>query len=188
MPQSLNHISDQELLDRFYAKRDPGLLGSLLERYTLILFGVGMKYLRSEELAKDMVQQVFLKALSEIPKYRIDNIGGWLYRVAKNQCLSDLREHRRVADQEVPVHLVQPDEPDEMALWQQEHTLTQLKLAVLTLRPEQRLCITLFYFEQRTYQEISDQTGFDLKQVKSHIQNGKRNLRLKLAAKITDRR
>lgn len=180
MARSFDHISDQELLERFYTNGDHRLLGSLLERYTLILFGLGMKYLKSEELAKDVVQQVFLKALSELPKYRIDNIGGWLYRVAKNQCLSELRQGRRLTDQELPANLVQPDLPDEMILWQQEESIDQLKLALLTLKPEQQLCITLFYLEKKTYQDISDQTGWNLKQVKSHIQNGKRNLRLKL--------
>jgi RNA polymerase sigma-70 factor (ECF subfamily) len=64
------NISDTELLNRFYADRDNEWLGILLQRYTMLLLGVGMKYLKNEEEAKDAVQQVFLKAISELHKYK----------------------------------------------------------------------------------------------------------------------
>ncbi len=182
MRRSHAHISDQELLEKFYARGDMELLGVLLERYTLVLFGVGMKYLKAEERAKDMVQQVFLKALSEIPKYRIDNIGGWLYRVAKNDCLSTLRQEQRLRELELPPDLVQPEAPDERELWHEDLSYSLMDQAIKSLKQEQRVCIVLFYYEKKSYQEISDHTGFDIKQVKSHIQNGKRNIRLMVEA------
>jgi|SRR5690606_36546649 len=116
-------MSDQELLQRYYARGDADLLGILLERYTLILFGVGMKYLKSEVEAEDMVQQVFLKALSEVPKYRIDNFGGWLYLVARNYCLSLLRQKQAYFLSEVPENIAQPETTDEKALWQKEEDI-----------------------------------------------------------------
>ena len=50
--------------------------------------------------------------------------------------------------------------------------------ALLELNPEQQLCVTLFYLEKKSYQEIADSSGFTMMQVKSHIQNGKRNLKI----------
>ncbi len=67
MPSYLDQMTDQELLQRYYREGNSDLLGILLKRYTLLLFGVGMKYLKNEEEAKDAVQQVFLKVLTELP-------------------------------------------------------------------------------------------------------------------------
>jgi len=52
------------------------------------------------------------------------------------------------------------------------------------LNKEQKQCVTLFYLEKRSYNEIADHTGFSLLQVKSYIQNGKRNLKILLERKL----
>src|SRR5215203_5126398 len=82
-----NHITDQELLEKFYADHNNEWLGVLLERYTLLLLGVCMKYLKNEDNAKDSVQQIFLKVLTEVSKHQITYFKSWLYMVAKNYCL-----------------------------------------------------------------------------------------------------
>ena len=87
-------LTDQELLDRFYLSKDNQWLGFLLERYTLLLLGVCIKYLRNEEEARDCVQQVFLKAIDELQKYKIHHLKAWIYLVAKNQCLMKLRSQK----------------------------------------------------------------------------------------------
>ena len=86
-PKLHKHITDQELLERFYADHDNQWLGILLERYTLLLLGVCMKYLKNEEQARDSVQQIFLKAITELQKYRVEYFKSWIYMVAKNHCL-----------------------------------------------------------------------------------------------------
>ncbi|MFX8934031.1 sigma factor, partial [Acinetobacter baumannii] len=64
-----NHITDYDLLDRYRKDGNNHWLGIFLERYTLLLFGVCLKYLKNEEEAKDAVQQVFVKAIQELGKY-----------------------------------------------------------------------------------------------------------------------
>ena len=86
------HITDQELLEQFYADHNNEWLGILLQRYTLLLLGVSMKYLKNEEEAKDSVQQIFLKVIQELQKYKVEYFKSWLYMVAKNHCLMKLRE------------------------------------------------------------------------------------------------
>src|SRR6185503_14730868 len=81
-------------LEKFYATRDNAWLGTLLQRYTLLLLGVCMKYLKNEEEARDSVQQVFLKAITELHKYRVEYFKSWLYMVAKNHCLMKLRDRQ----------------------------------------------------------------------------------------------
>lgn len=180
MSKDYQHISDEELLSRFRSDGSNDWLGILLERYTMLLFGVCMKYLKHEEQAKDAVQQVFLKALSEVPKYKIDNIGGWLYQVARNLCLSNLRSKKAYSDEESLQYIAQPEEVPLSLLIEKEKDIDRLKKELLNLKEEQRVCIAAFYLEKKSYQQISELTGFSIKQVKSHIQNGKRNLKLKL--------
>jgi len=64
--------------------------------------------------------------------------------------------------------------------------LQQLPNAISNLNTEQRLCINLFYLKEKCYEEISMQTGYSLKQVKSYIQNGKRNLKIYLSQQMKE--
>src|SRR5258706_16395642 len=88
------HITDQQLLQQFYADQNNEWLGILMERYTLLLLGVCMKYLKNEEEAKDSVQQIFLKAITELKKYKVEYFKSWVYMVAKNHCLMKLRDRQ----------------------------------------------------------------------------------------------
>ncbi len=179
------HISDQELLEKFYADHDNEWLGILLQRYTLLLLGVSMKYLKNEEQAKDSVQQIFLKVIQELHKYKVEYFKSWLYMVAKNHCLMKIREKQGKQITEINDRLAsRADEvADRQALLDNEHTLDLLEVSLKELNDEQQQCVTLFYLEKKSYQEISDTTGYTMLQVKSYIQNGKRNLKILIEKK-----
>ena len=173
------HISDTELLNRFYADHDNEWLGILLERYTMLLLGVSMKYLKNEEAAKDAVQQVFLKAISELHKYKVEYFKSWIYMIAKNHCLMQLRDKGRFISEIDETTVSTPAEPEETKVHiEKDKTLDKLAIALQQLNKEQQLCVTLFYLEKKSYQEIAEQTSFSIMHVKSHIQNGKRNLKI----------
>lgn len=178
--------TDQELLEQFYAGHDNEWLGILLQRYTLLLLGVCMKYLKNEEEAKDSVQQVFLKVIQELHKYKVEYFKSWLYMVAKNHCLMKLREKQGKFTAEINERqMAQPDEEtDRQALLQNDHTLELMELALKELHPEQQQCVTLFYLQKKSYQQISEETGYNMLQVKSYIQNGKRNLKILIENKM----
>ncbi|HVK97772.1 MAG TPA: sigma-70 family RNA polymerase sigma factor, partial [Flavisolibacter sp.] len=182
-----DHIADSELLEKFYTDKDQVWLGILLERYTLLLYGVCMKYLKDEHAAKDCVQQIFLKALTEIPKYKIEYFKSWLYMVAKNHCLMRLRGQSDKITKEVNEQslLVANENKDE--LLENEQTYEKLEEAIDELNEEQRQCIVLFYLKKNSYQQIAEKTGYSLMQIKSYIQNGKRNLKMILEKKIKGR-
>ena len=184
--QKVIHIDDRELLERFYRDHDNEWLGILLPRYTLLLFGVCMKYLRNEEDARDCVQQIFLKAISELHKYKVEYFKSWIYMIAKNHCLMKLRDKGRHPVEITEKMAARPDTfIDREQHLEKEHALSDMKTALGELNAEQRLCVTLFYLEKRSYTEIAAQTGYSMMQVKSYIQNGKRNLRLSLEKKIS---
>jgi RNA polymerase sigma-70 factor (ECF subfamily) len=184
-PKLNKHISDQELLERFYADRDNDLLGVLLERYTLLLLGVCMKYLKNEELARDSVQQIFLKAITELQKYRVEYFKSWIYMVAKNHCLMQLRDKPGKNTIEVKESIpAETNETDKESLLLYEKTYEYMGEALKELNADQQLCVTLFYMEKKSYQQIAEQTGYSMMQVKSHIQNGKRNMRILIEKKM----
>ncbi|MBK8952587.1 MAG: sigma-70 family RNA polymerase sigma factor [Chitinophagaceae bacterium] len=185
-----NDISDQQLLNKFYSGHDNEWLGILLRRYTLLLLGVCMKYLKDEDEAKDSVQQVFLKVIQELQKYKVEYFKSWLYMVAKNHCLMKLRDRHGKITTEINERLfVTPeDEADTKELEKKDYTIELMKEALAELNPEQRQCVTLFYLQKKSYQQVSEETGFNMLQVKSYIKNGKRNLKQLIERKLEDKK
>lgn len=179
------HISDQELLDRYYSGRNNDWLGVLLERYTLLLLGVCMKYLKNEEEAKDSVQQIFVKVITELPRFKVIYFKSWIYTVARNYCLMKLRDRHEKVPAEITESMMATYDEEPVAKTHQEkdQLLEWMTESLEELGKEQKLCVTLFYLEKKSYQEIIDLTKFTPMQVKSHIQNGKRNLKLLLEKK-----
>jgi len=181
-PSAHTRLTDQEILQHFYADHDNDWLGPLLERYTLLLYGVCMKYLKNSEEARDAVQQIFLKAITELHKYEVSYFGSWVYMIAKNHCLMSLRNRRRevtvdrLAEQAIPA-----ENPDPL---KDEQILRELEEALQHLNLEQKTCIRLFYLQRKSYQMIASETGYNILQVKSYIQNGKRDLRLLLEKRL----
>jgi RNA polymerase sigma-70 factor (ECF subfamily) len=182
------HITDQELLEEYYASRNNELLGILLQRYTLLLLGVCMKYLKNEDEAKDSVQQVFLKAITELQKYKVEYFKSWIYMVAKNHCLMILRDRHGKMPAELNDRMaVQAEEADKAAFVRQDITMELMSDSLSELNKEQQQCVTLFYLQKKSYQEIAEQTGFSMMQVKSYIQNGKRNLKILIESKLKNK-
>jgi RNA polymerase sigma-70 factor (ECF subfamily) len=177
--QKYNHISDAELLESFYKDHDNKWLGVLLPRYTLLLLGVCMKYLKNEEDSRDCVQQIFLKVINELHKYKVDYFKSWIYMIAKNHCLMKLRGNKNyyveLNDQTIPHYELSSDKSE---LVEKDMLLRKMQEALKQLNPEQQQCINLFYLQKKSYSEIAEITGFPMLKVKSHLQNGKRNLKL----------
>ncbi len=179
MPSKFNDKDDKELLQLFYRDGNNEWLGVLLQRYTGLLLGVSMKYLKNEDDAKDAVQQIFLKVINELQKYKVEYFKSWIYMIAKNHCLMKLRDKGKI-----PVELndnilvTENDNEVKEKANNKESALTHLEIALHQLNKEQCECVTLFYLHKKTYQEIVEVTNFNMLQVKSNIQNGKRNLKI----------
>ncbi|RYY67884.1 MAG: sigma-70 family RNA polymerase sigma factor [Chitinophagaceae bacterium] len=174
-----DHIGDQELLQRYYQDNDNEWLGVLLQRYTMLLLGVCMKYLKNEEDAKDSVQQVFFKVINDLPKYKVEFFKSWLYMVTKNHCLMKLRDKGKYTSELNDQMMSRPEEADGiLQATEKEVNLSNMEQALNQLNAEQKVCVTLFYLQKQSYQQIVEHTGYSIMQVKSNIQNGKRNLKI----------
>ena len=142
------------MLEKFYADHNNEWLGILLQRYTLLLLGVCMKYLKNEEEAKDSVQQVFLKVIQELQKYKVEYFKSWLYMVAKNHCLMRFREKQGKIPAELDSQAMPaPEEADKKKLAETDHTLELMESALQELNSEQQQCVTLFYLQKKSYRD-----------------------------------
>ena len=200
----ISHISDSELVQKFKETRDNVIVGELYQRYTHLVFGVCMKYLKDENEAKDGVMQIFEKLLKDLHKYNIENFKAWLYMVAKNHCMMYFRTKKRHV--ELPRELAN-DGSEEAELTptgggssmefspdvhptgeEKEKQLTLMESAIKELKEGQKVCIELFYLQEKSYEEVAKQTGYSMKEVKSYIQNGKRNLKIIMTSNIISKK
>lgn len=179
-------LSDQELIERYRYSYDNAYIGELYQRYSHMLFGVCLKYMKDEEKAKDIVMDVFEKVLTDLKKHKVENFRSWVYSVAKNACLMKLRSSKREQTKhkefaQASVELMELGIPEHLNGESQEELDVRLMTAIGKLKPEQQECIKMFFFEKSSYEEIQEKTGYTYKQVKSHLQNGKRNLKNELS-------
>lgn len=183
--KELQSLTDEQLVARYARTRDTEYLGQLYERYTHLVFAVCMKYLGNEEEAEDTVMLIFEKLVEELKHERVNVFKSWLYTVAKNQCFMQLR-HRKTVERS-KVTLLREIETEVMETGNEMHLIPgdnggdsgpKLEEAISRLNEAQQRCIRLFYLEELSYREVAETTGYSLNEVKSHLQNGKRNLKI----------
>jgi RNA polymerase sigma-70 factor (ECF subfamily) len=197
--EDIKKCSDTELVNKFRETRDNAIVGELYQRYTHLVFGVCMKYLKDEDGAKDGVMQIFEKLLTDLHRHNIDNFKGWLYMVAKNHCLMYFRSKKNHV--ELPRELSNYDgDEDSTASYgssatmelasdlhpngaDKEIQLNLMETAIKELKEQQKICIELFYLQEKSYEEVAKLTGYTMNEVKSYIQNGKRNLKIIMTTK-----
>jgi RNA polymerase sigma factor (sigma-70 family) len=176
---------DLELVRQYRETGDPEGLGRLFERHTEMVYLVCYKYLKDEEESKDAAMEIFENLAQSLKKHEVLNFKSWLHVTAKNHCLMQLRSrHNRLFQRPADINVLadmqngqdrHPSPGEDL-----EADLTLLERGLEAIPPEQRDCVALFYLQQKSYKEIAAQTGLDLNKVRSHIQNGRRNLKIYL--------
>ncbi len=177
--------SDEELVIRLKGGHQPSL-AALWDRYAHLLFGVCMKYLQDTEKAKDAVVELFGTLPELLAKHDVKSFRPWIHTVARNRCLMLLRKRDPSKAVDENADLADGDDVDEAVL--HEATLQRLEEAIDRLNEGQRTCIRLFYLQRQCYQQIAAVTGLPVDQVRSHLQNGRRNLRLMLQDHVDQQR
>ena len=176
------NVSDEELIQLYKNDHDKARVGILFERYSHLVFGVCLKYLKNKDEARDSVINIFEKLMEDLKSHQVENFKGWLHTVTRNYCLMQLRKVNRPgteSDIDELTWKLKEEQNEEVVV--KEVQLQQMEKAITQLTDEQKKCIDLFYLQEKCYQEVANITGYTLKQVKSYIQNGKRNLKLLLS-------
>lgn len=154
------------------------VLGELYQRYMDLVYGVCLKYYKEPERSKDSVMLIFEELVVKLKKHEVDNFKGWLHQLAKNHCLMQLRTPRNMKTVEFKTEFVQNEEDVHLnGVLEKEENFKKLEYCLSTLTADQQEAIKLFYLEGKCYNEIVEQTGQEWNQVRSFIQNGRRNLK-----------
>jgi RNA polymerase sigma-70 factor (ECF subfamily) len=182
----LQQLTDKELLVKMLEGGDSQYAGELFKRYAHLVYGVCSKYIKNSAECKDMTMIVFEKLLAKPPVKDILSFRSWLFTVSKNESLTYLRNRSRAAAQKEKWENFEKNSEifmENEGVWslnsrapKERDVMTALK----QLKPEQQKCIELFFVHEKSYKEIAKQTGLSLGKIKSHLQNGKRRLRLLL--------
>lgn len=168
-------------------KRGDTVLEDLFEKYSHAIYFCCFKYLKNREESQDAMMDVFRKCMETLETREIRFFSSWFYVTARNHCLN-LLKRRQQKNRYLTQADAQPDyekEYDDTPFPNNsEYIDASLHAAIDELQTDQQTCIRLFYFENQCYQEIADQCGYTLKQVKTYLQNGRRNLKIKIEERI----
>jgi len=181
--------ADEELVLNYFRSGDKALIGLLFEQHVKTVYGVCLFYFRDKDQAKDAVMQIFEKLIVELRKTEVRNFKGWLSFIVRNYCISELRRQkgrRFLPETYLDFEITEPvlEEEERIARINNEQMLEYMQDMLPQLKDKQQKCLAMFYLEALSYQQISDTTGFSVSEVKSYIQNGKRNLKLLIEEKI----
>ncbi len=174
---------DEESLIKRIAAGEKEFFGELMLRHQDFIFNVVKNYVRFEEEARDITQDVFLKAYENIEKFRGDSkFSSWLYRIAYNLSIN---WSERVKGREtqlddgfaetIPEEASAADEEFDRQL-----VLSRIKEIIEEIPVKYKVVIKLYYFEEKSYQEIADSLGIPINTVKIQLLRAKELVRKKI--------
>lgn len=177
--RQIRKLSDQDLILEI-KEGNPKAEGELFIRYSPLVLGLCLKYMKNQMLAEDIMMSLFEKIPDKIERSQIGNLKNWLYTVVRNECLMELRKKKlNTTDIQSSLHFYPDQSQASLALAnERENELKALEAAIDQLKDGQKECIQLFYLKNMSYDQVSEATKYELKKVKSYIQNGKRNLKM----------
>jgi RNA polymerase sigma-70 factor (ECF subfamily) len=184
------YSSDEELLKHYKQSGNKDLFADLFKKHVSVVYGTCLFYLQDKDEAQDATMQLFEKLMLDINNREIDNFKGWLSFVVRNHCISIIRKNKSQSKNiksyyEFEYEDANYETEEKINTVSDDVMLENMKQCLPKLKENQRLCVELFYLNDKSYQDIANQTGFTLNEIKSYIQNGKRNLKLLLESAST---
>lgn len=190
--QPLSEKTDEQLIAGFQDTGKAEYVGELFNRYAHLVYGICLKYVKDKEESKDISMSIFEKMYTHLPSADIQVFKKWLFTVTKNQCLTFLRNQNHNVDQiddwqqlEKKSKIFMENE-DFSSPVNEEPDEKKIRAALAQLKADQRRCVELFFYENMSYKEIEKETNLTALEVKSFLQNGKRNLKMILESDYFD--
>ena len=193
MPLEKKDIVFEQLLERDNLKEyrythDLNLIGSMYTKYMHLVYGLCLKYFKEREKSKDATMQIFQVVAEQLKTHEVVNFKSWLYVVAKNHCLMELRKESR-AIKNMDAWAIEEKQIMEKGF--QLHPIDEdnaqlnkaLEQCIQRLEEDQQKSVRLFYYKNKCYRDIAEILKVEEKKVKSLLQNGKRNLKICLDRK-----
>jgi RNA polymerase sigma-70 factor, ECF subfamily len=181
--------SDEDMLRHYRQSGDKTVFADLFKKHVTSVYGTCVFYLQDKDEAQDAVMQIFEKLLADLHNREIENFKAWLSFVVRNFCISLIRKKKTQAKHlksyaEFEYEGTTYETELKIGSVNDEAMLQYMSESMQELKPKQRECVELFYLKSMSYQQIAEITHYSLNEVKSYIQNAKRNLKLLIEAKI----
>jgi RNA polymerase sigma-70 factor (ECF subfamily) len=177
----MSGVADEVLVRRVAGSRDEGAMSELYDRYSGLVYGMGVRYLGDRTLAEDLVQDVFTAVWRGAASFDPSraSFATWLFRIARNRATDLIRRRRArvwtVGGDAYP----EPGEADPAGELSRSFDLVA---ALSRLSPVHREVLELAYFGGLSQREISRRTGTPLGTVKSRTTAALRALRESMLA------
>lgn len=176
-------LNDEALLADYKRSGDKEVFAELFKKHVSSVYGTCLYYLQDKEEAQDATMMLFEKLMQEIKQQEIKNFKAWLGFVVRNHCISIIRKKQTLQKNKKAYHEFEfsecePETEEKIGSVSDDAMLEYMKQCLPNLKEKQRICIELFYLNNKSYQEISNETPYTINEIKSYIQNGKRNLKL----------
>ena len=193
-PIDLASLTDQEIVVLAVEGREAAYR-ELIRRYERPVFSLILRMVRDRQLAEDLSQETFIKALNAIATYRPEfKFSSWIFKIANNAAIDQLRRRsvqtlsldgapNATTPDEIEATVVQVGDRAESALAAIEarELGSSIERAIGQLRPEYRSCILLRHVEGLAYEEIAQLLDLPLGTVKTYIHRARHELRDSLA-------
>jgi RNA polymerase sigma factor (sigma-70 family) len=184
------HMSDGILAQQSLAG-DQQAFETLVQRYSTPLFNFICRFLGDYDQACDILQQVFLQLYISLPNLRTgDPLKAWLFQVARNRCLDELRRKRAIhfselelasdEDELSPLAAMPDTDPLPEELAERRDLRECLQKAIQTLPPKFRSVVLLRYAAQLSFSEIGQVLNMPEATAKTYFQRAKPLLRATL--------
>ncbi len=177
------YVNDEDLLLQYKQSGDKDLFADLFKKHVTTVYGTCLFYLQDKDEAQDATMVLFEKLMLDISTREINNFKAWLSFVVRNHCISLIRKSKTASKNKKSYYEFEMEETsyeaeEKIQSVSDDVLLQEMKNCLPRLKDKQRICVERFYLQNKSYQDIADETGYSLNEIKSHIQNGKRNLKL----------
>ena len=176
-PRAPEHLTDEQLLEKYVSGGETRYLGQLYERYMPMVYGVCLKILKDAGEAEDAVMAIYEELTRKVREHQIESFRGWLYVLARNHCLMEWRKNQR-RPTDLHDDMSRHDAVEQSFEYELPKNGTALEKCLGELTAPQRKSVEWFYFEEKSYKEIADLIAEDVGKIRSYIQNGRRNLKI----------
>lgn len=168
-------ISDKELVSRVRVG-DQDAMGALYDRYSSLVYAVGLRVLADSAAAEDLLQEVFMQLWRNPARFDASrgSLGAWLAVIARNRAIDAVRKRRYESDIEDIVVSVEPDLASEA---DRSRAAKNVRDVLNGMHPVQRQALEMAFFEGLTHTEIAAKTGEPLGTIKTRIRAGLLGLR-----------
>ena len=182
------YLSDEELVSQFKRDGNKNVFAELFKKHVKVVYGTCLFYLQDKDDAQDATMQLFEKLMIEVKNRDISNFKGWLSFVVRNFCISIIRKNKTNQKNIKSYYEFEYEAPnveteEKINSVDDDQLIAMMTESLFQLKEKQRICIDLFYLKNKSYQDIANETSFSINEIKSYIQNGKRNLKLLIEEK-----